>query len=287
PNQPTDFTLSAGLDDDPISPSLREGAGGRVPDSQESPDQPPTKFFAPFVRSFLHLAASQFIVRRDLLATPNSKNEPGVSIIAGYPWFSDWGRDTFVSLPGLMLATGRFKEARTTLESFAALRRRGLIPNCFDNGSGTPEYNTADASLWYIQAACAYLHATNDRPGFALSIRQACLDIVEAYRKGTDFGIRVDPSDGLIVAGSATTQLTWMDAKRDGVVFTPRHGKAVEINALWCSGLMLLAEAIEQDQPRTARELRQLADLAGRSFKEQFWDNKRRCLADVLTPHAG
>src|SRR5262249_5050318 len=130
------------------------------------------------------------------------------SIIAGYPWFSDWGRDTFISMRGLLLSTGRFKEALEVLQAFAPLQRRGLIPNCFDDGSGAPQYNTVDASLWFIHAAGEYVRMTADREGFA-TVRQACLNVVDAYREGTDFGIRMD-TDGLIAAGDEHTQLTWM-----------------------------------------------------------------------------
>lgn len=232
-------------------------------------------------------AADQFVAARIIPPTPTNPGGVGASIIAGYPWFSDWGRDTFVSLPGLLLATGRHDEALNVLESFAAHRKKGLIPNCFDNATGAAMYNTVDASLFYIQAACAYLKETNDRAGFSGAIRQACLEIVDAYRKGTDFGIAVDPDDGLLRSGSPIDPVTWMDARRDGVTFTPRNGKAVEINALWCSSLMLLAEAVEPDQPNTARELRQVADKAIRSFGTKFWNAEHGCLYDVLSPIAG
>jgi len=230
-------------------------------------------------------AADQFIVQRE---APAAAGLPGgthlASIIAGYPWFSDWGRDTMISMPGLMLTGDQPERARDALRAFGALRRNGLIPNTFDNATGAAQFNTVDAPLWYVHAACDYLRKTGDRTGFDGTIRGACLEIVERYRSGTDYGIRMDPVDGLIAAGDATTQLTWMDAKRDGVVFTPRHGKAVEINALWYSGLLELAEAVEGDAPRAARELRQVADLAGRSFERQFWNAELGCLYDVLMP---
>src|SRR5262249_42737819 len=133
---------------------------------------------------------------------------------------------------------------------------------------------------------CAYLSATRDRSGFTAWLRQPCLDIVEAYRSGTDLNIRVDPGDGLVIAGDVGTQLTWMDAKRDGVVFTPRHGKPVEISALWYSGLLELAAALEKDTPRTARELRQTADLTARHFEASFWNEQESCLFDCLAPGA-
>jgi predicted glycogen debranching enzyme len=224
-------------------------------------------------------AADQFVVRRE------GAGRKLTSIIAGYPWFSDWGRDTFISMRGLLLCTGRFAEALEVLQAFAGLQRRGLIPNCFDDGSGAAQYNTVDASLWYVHAACEYRRMTGDAAGFA-TVRQACLNVVEAYREGTDFGIRMD-SDGLITAGNERTQLTWMDAQRDGVVFTPRHGKAVEVNALWYSGLLELAAAIEAELPNRARELRQVAELAGRAFEPVFWNGERGCLFDVVSPAGG
>ncbi|MGH7243558.1 MAG: amylo-alpha-1,6-glucosidase [Phycisphaerales bacterium] len=247
-------------------------------------------------------SADQFVVRRVRAVATGIRAMAGVapsdvatpeesSVIAGYPWFSDWGRDTMISLPGLFLTTGRFDEARRVMETFANLTRRGLIPNCFDNGSGDAEYNTVDASLWFLHAARALqLACENEKlpdPAAENSpIRRACLAILDAYQAGTDFNIRMDAKDGLIAAGDVGTQLTWMDAKRDGVVFTPRHGKPVEINALWYSGLLQIADMIEKDRPKTSRELRQVAERTGKSFREQFW-NPAGYLFDVLTPSAG
>lgn len=234
-------------------------------------------------------AADQFIVKR--LRPGHTLADPGVlrdhratltSIIAGYPWFGDWGRDTFISLPGLLLCTGRHAEALDVLAAFAGRSLDGLIPNCFDDASGAALYNTADASLWYIVAACAYVRQSADRAGFMEKACDACLNVVDAYRRGVGT-IRVD-HDALIVAGDATTQLTWMDARRDGVVFTPRHGKPVEINALWHAALHLLADAISEERRERAGELRVLAERAGRSFAEQFWNESKGCLHDVLTP---
>ncbi len=227
-------------------------------------------------------AADQFVVHR---ATQGAAAL--TSIIAGYPWFSDWGRDTMISLPGLLLCCGRLDEARDALVAFASLRKKGLIPNCFDNGSGQPQYNTVDASLWFIHACCEYLRAGGDAVVFTRSLRPACLDIVDAYRVGTDFGIRMDERDALIAAGNAQTQLTWMDAQRDGVVFTPRAGKAVEINALWYSSLRALAAAIEKDAPRTARELSQIADVVARHYEAAFWNPQKECLFDLAPISVG
>lgn len=211
----------------------------------------------------------------------------GVSTIAGYPWFSDWGRDTFIALDGLLLATGRFDEARRELESFAAARRNGIIPNVFNDRTGEPEFNTVDASLWFIHAACRYLEESRDRAGFESVLLDACLDVVQHYRRGTDFNIAMDPIDKLITAGTNATQLTWMDARRDGVTFTPRHGKAVEINALWYSALRALGRAAGPARGTLAADLSDLAGAVGRSFAAKFWNAQRRCLYDCLTPGEG
>lgn len=229
----------------------------------------------------LAIAADQFVVRRVDPTMSSGLDKPLTSIIAGYPWFSDWGRDTAIAMPGLLLTCGRFGEALDCLRAFAGLRRRGLIPNCFDNGSGLAEYNTVDASLWFVIACCRYVRASGDVAGFEAHLRKACLDVIDAYRAGTDHHIRVDPKDGLVSAGDASTQLTWMDARRDGVVFTPRSGKPVEINALWYNALLQLAGVLESRTPRTARELTQLAEQCGRSFEPAFWNTAHACLNDV------
>lgn len=228
-------------------------------------------------------AADQFVVRR----TQGGDAAGGMSIIAGYPWFSDWGRDTMISLPGLLIATGRLDDARRVLATWAGMRRNGLIPNCFDNGSGTPEYNTVDASLWFVHAACAFARAAADRTFAGGLLGTACLDVVEAYRHGTEYGIRMDPSDGLIAAGDQSTQLTWMDARRNGVIFTPRAGKAIEINALWYSVLLELSGVLADARPRTARELAQLAAKCGESIRSGFYDRVRRCCYDLLPGSTG
>lgn len=202
----------------------------------------------------LAAASDLFVVKRRGEAVDGVGEDAGVSVIAGYPWFTDWGRDTMISLPGLLLCTGRHDEAGRTLATFAKHRRRGLIPNNFadqntaakqamdpDERIGGASYNTVDASLWFVQACGAYVEATGDHAFFARELEPACAEIIQCYTKGTDYGIGTDPADGLVVAGDAKTQLTWMDARRDGVTFTPRHGKAVEINALWHHALVTLA----------------------------------------------
>jgi predicted glycogen debranching enzyme len=221
-------------------------------------------------------AADEFLVPRIV------DGRPLTTVLAGFPWFSDWGRDTMISLIGLMLVTRRFEDARGALETFARFCRDGLIPNLFDDYGGPPQYNTVDASLWFLHASTEYLAASDDRPTFDRVLLPACLEIIDRYRTGTHFNIRMDPADGLIESGDETTQLTWMDAKRDGIVFTPRHGKPVEINALWHHGLRAVARAIADTDPDRASELRALADHVAASFRAKFWCGGERRLYDCL-----
>jgi glycogen debranching enzyme len=230
-------------------------------------------------------AADDFVVRRGPLE-PSASKASQTSIIAGYPWFSDWGRDSMIALPGLLLATGRLDEAHQVLSAFAQRRRHGLIPNCFDDATGQAQYNTVDASLWFLHALHAWLRAGGDASACATGseLRLAALEIVDRYQRGTDFGIEMDPEDGLISAGDASTQLTWMDAKRDGVVFTPRHGKAIEINALWHRGLRCVAELVRPDAPDKAKAMDELAARVASSLSRRFWIETDRVLADVIPP---
>ncbi|MBL8758663.1 MAG: glycogen debranching enzyme family protein [Phycisphaerae bacterium] len=227
-------------------------------------------------------AADDFVVRR-----PAREGVPArTSIIAGYPWFADWGRDAMISLPGLLLAPGRFEEARDVLLTFANNRRGGLIPNLFDDYTGEAHDNTVDASLWFVHAACLYRRESDDAITFQNELLPACLDVVAHYRRGTSYGIRMDEADALIMAGDASTQLTWMDAKRDGVAFTPRHGKAVEINALWYNALAWLAD-LATGSPEAA-DLAMLRDRVGESMRRLFWNASLGCLYDSLqSPHFG
>lgn len=227
----------------------------------------------------LALAADDFIVRR--VAGSGSSLR---TIVAGYPWFTDWGRDAMISLPGLLLAVGRQRDAAAVLETFARHRRRGLIPNHFDDRTGQARYNAADASLWFIRAVLAY-HAVCGHDSLLVDeLLPACLDIVAAYTDGTDFGIGMDHADALITAGDATTQLTWMDAAVGGVPVTPRHGKAIEINALWHHALVHLAALARPHQPAQAERLGALARRVAQSLRAHFWNEARQCLYDVLVP---
>jgi predicted glycogen debranching enzyme len=175
----------------------------------------------------LVLAADSFVFARPLADVPD-----GESVIAGYPWFGDWGRDTMIALPGLTLATGRADSARRILQTFARFVDRGMLPNVFPGAGETPEYNTVDAALWYIEAWRAYVEATGDDAALrrAFPVLQ---QILEGYRTGTRYSIHMDSADALVYAGERGVQLTWMDAKVGDWVITPRIGKPVEINALW------------------------------------------------------
>ena len=191
----------------------------------------------------LVLAADQFIIRPMTrpadTALAHAAGEEAHTVIAGYHWFTDWGRDTMISLEGLTLVTGRHNEAGNLLRTFGRYVRDGLIPNMFPEGQQQGLYHTADASLWYFHALGRYLAATNDATTLK-HLLPTLRDIVDHHVKGTRFGIHVDPADGLLSQGAAGYQLTWMDAKVGDWVVTPRRGKAVEINALWYNALRLL-----------------------------------------------
>ncbi|HHW77551.1 MAG TPA: glycogen debranching protein, partial [Xanthomonadaceae bacterium] len=184
----------------------------------------------------LALAADSFLFARPLPDLPD-----GESVIAGYPWFGDWGRDTMIALPGLTLATGRFDSARRILLTFARFVDRGMLPNVFPGAGETPDYNTVDAGLWYFEAWRAYLEASGDWPVLS-EVFPVLTDMIDWHVRGTRYRIGMDPADGLIHAGEPGVQLTWMDAKVGDWVVTPRIGKPVEINALWYNALNIMAD---------------------------------------------
>jgi glycogen debranching enzyme len=227
----------------------------------------------------LVLAADQFIVNRPLPEEPDGK-----TVIAGYHWFGDWGRDTMISLPGLTLATGRPEIARTILRTFARYLDRGMLPNLFPEAGETPEYNTADAALWYFEAVRAYWVATPDESAIA-ELFPALAEIIQWYRIGTRYQIHLDPSDGLIYAGEAGIQLTWMDAKIGDWVVTPRIGKPVEINALWYNALLIISQ-LAQKLGRPHQEYDQLAEQARQGFS-RFWNHQLGYCYDVLDTPKG
>lgn len=221
----------------------------------------------------LELAAEQFIVAR-----PTQRDPGGKSIIAGYHWFGDWGRDTMIALPGLTLATGRYETARAILLAFAPYVDGGMLPNFFPEASETPQYNTVDGALWYVEAVAAYLDATADLAALRL-LWPSLHDVVTKYRNGTRYGIRMD-DDGTIVAAAPGVQLTWMDAKIGDWVVTPRMGKPVEISALWHNALeRMTALAALLGEP--AAEYAALARLARSGF-DRFWNAAAGFCFDVI-----
>jgi predicted glycogen debranching enzyme len=237
----------------------------------------------------LVLAADQFVItpgRAEDAARAHAAGDETRSIIAGYHWFTDWGRDTMISLEGLTLTTGRHLEAGYILRSFARHVRDGLIPNFFPEGDRDGVYHTADATLWYFHALSRYLDVTGDVMTLD-HLLPVLLDIVDHHLRGTRFGIGVDPADGLLRQGEEGYQLTWMDAKVDGWVVTPRRGKAVEINALWYNALRLLETWIRERRPdadgeTAARRLADHAEKARDSFNRRFWYAEGGYLFDVV-----
>ena len=222
----------------------------------------------------LVLSSSSFIFSRPLPHAPD-----GESIIAGYPWFGDWGRDTMIALPGLTLTTGRFDTARRILNTFARFINQGMLPNMFPGAGNTPEYNTVDAALWYIEAWRAYVAAMRETTSLK-QIFPILVEIIDWYVKGTRYQIGVDPADGLLYAGESGIAVTWMDAKVGDFVVTPRIGKPVEINALWYNALITMAEfATMLKQPAT--QYQELAKKAKAGFK-RFIKADGTGLADVL-----
>jgi predicted glycogen debranching enzyme len=204
------------------------------------------------------------------------------SIIAGYHWFTDWGRDTMISLEGLTLATGRVREAGKILMTFAQYVRDGLIPNMFPEGQNEGVYHTADATLWFFHAIARYVRASGDRTTLR-ALLPTLHEIVARHLAGTRFGIHVDPSDGLLAQGAEGYQLTWMDAKYGDWVVTPRRGKAVEINALWFNALRWLEQwSREEGDLASASALAAHAARAQASFNRRFWCEERGHLYDVV-----
>ena len=208
-------------------------------------------------------------------------------MIAGYPWFSDWGRDTMIALPGLALATERYVDAADIIRTFAQHLSDGMLPNRFPDSGETPEYNTVDATLWYFHAIQRYLDATGDLT-IVRDLYPALRDIIRWHQRGTRYGIRVDATDDLLYAGESGVQLTWMDAKVGDWVVTPRIGKPVEINALWHFSVNAMAQwAAQLDASRDAAQYRTLAGKIAVSFRRSFWNESAGCLFDVIdTPGA-
>jgi predicted glycogen debranching enzyme len=207
-------------------------------------------------------------------------DEPdGRSVIAGYHWFGDWGRDTMIALPGLTLATGRPELARQILLGFVKYVDAGMLPNNFPDAGGKPAYNTVDAALWYFEAVRQYFAATRDMPTLQ-KLFPVLAGMIDAYVKGARYEIHVDPADGLLYAGEGGVQLTWMDAKVGDWVVTPRTGKAVEINALWINALETMTE-LGRVLKIPVDNYQRLSSKAKDSF-HKFWNAERRCCYDVI-----
>jgi predicted glycogen debranching enzyme len=222
----------------------------------------------------LALAADQFIAARPVEGAPDAK-----TILAGYPWFSDWGRDTMVSLPGLCLATGRPWLARNILRTFSRFVSEGMLPNEFPRAGAAPMYNSVDAALWYFEAVRQYFESTND-VGLLHELFPVLDGILDAHVRGTRYHIRVDPADGLLFAGEPGVQLTWMDARVSGREVTPRTGKPVEVNALWlnaAASMARFARTLGQDAARYEG----LAQNARTGFAK-FWNAEKNFCFDVL-----
>lgn len=227
----------------------------------------------PSVRQLV-LAADQFVVKRPLTHT-----RPACSMIAGYHWFGDWGRDTMVAIPGLTLTTGRADVARNILQTFAQFVSEGMLPNAFPESGGEPEYNTVDAALWYFEALRQYVAATDDGETLR-DLYPVLREIIAKYVRGTRFNIHVDRRDGLLYAGAPGIALTWMDAKVGDQAVTPRIGKAVEVNALWFNALVTMARFAKRLN-KPFRTYENLAAVAREGF-EQFWNNETNYCFDVV-----
>jgi glycogen debranching enzyme len=240
--------------------------------------------------SFLGTANAQFTASLGEPGEPHTQTGADVflcrkdgrlTLLAGYPWFTDWGRDTFIALPGLLIETGRLAEAKEIFAGFLAHRRDGLLPNRFPDQGAEPEYNTVDGTLWAFEAASRLAEA-GERDWVLTAFYPVAVEILEWHRRGTMYGIGMDPGDGLLRCGDENTQLTWMDARSEGKPVTPRHGKPVEVNALWYNALRLMAAwAGLRGEGSRHMQYSAWADWAGRSFATAFWNAEADCLFDL------
>lgn len=290
PNQPVtlvasteDWTSILAIDPESALSAALERRQRLIFAADEAVQEPPA--------SELVLAADQFIItpagRVEDAARAKAAGDEVRTVIAGYHWFTDWGRDTMISLEGLTLTTGRHLEAAWILRTFAHYIRDGLIPNYFPDGEREGVYHTADATLWFFHAMDRYVEVTKDRHTLERLLPKL-VEIIDCHLRGTAFGIGVDPADGLLRQGAEGYQLTWMDAKVDGWVVTPRRGKAVEINALWYNALCLLERWLrEEGDDEKARSYAEHARRARESFNRRFWSGERGHLLDVVDGEHG
>ena len=269
--------LVASLDPAPdtdLAAAMQRASGRDVLLLARARERVPVLRAAPQWVERLVLAADDFVFARPLEGVPD-----GESVIAGYPWFGDWGRDTMIALPGLALAVGRSETAARILRTFARFVDRGMLPNVFPGSGATPEYNTVDAALWYLEAWRAYVAASGDLAALR-EVFPVLQEIVDWHVRGTRYGIGLDPSDGLLRAGEPGVQLTWMDAKVGDWVVTPRSGKPVEINALWFNGLAAMAD-LAQRIGAPAQPYRELAERCRQGFR-RFLGTDFAGLYDVI-----
>jgi predicted glycogen debranching enzyme len=224
----------------------------------------------------LGLSADEFMIDRQIDRVKTK------SILAGFPWFMDWGRDAFIALEGLLLCCGRYEDAASVLLNFAYNADEGMIPNCFGDYNSGAQFNSIDSSLWFIHAAFAYYKASGDARTFASKLMPIVRWIIDSYGRGTKFNIKAD-DDSLISGGAFNTQLTWMDAKIDNTVVTPRYGKAVEVNALWYNAICNVAEFYRVKDAVAAKKFSDMADRIAGSFRSCFWNESGQCLYDCVT----
>ena len=257
-----------------LSEAMRRFQAHDIGQLKRAKVQVPELIDAPDWIDQLVLAADSFIFARPLQDVPD-----GESVIAGYPWFGDWGRDTMIALPGLALATGRYETARRILLTFAKFVDQGMLPNVFPGAGDKPDYNTADAALWYIEAWRSYMLTTNDKTSLR-NVFPILQSIIDWYETGTRFGISLDANDGLIHAGAPGVQITWMDAKIGDWVVTPRIGKPVEINALWYNALVAMS-GFARDLGEDAARYDRLASKAQQGY-QRYVNHANGGLFDVL-----
>jgi predicted glycogen debranching enzyme len=273
PGETVILTASAATDGGQrIRARVRVRSSNAIAPAQPTPD-PPNWI------GRLRFAADQFMVAR---AAGSGAPDEGATVIAGYPWFSDWGRDTMVALPGLMLATGRVAETAAILRTYARYLSQGMLPNRFPDGGAAPEYNSVDASLWYFHAIAVYVEETHDQE-LLRELYPALREIIDWYKRGTRFGIHQDTADGLLCAGEPGVQLTWMDAKVGDRVVTPRIGKPVEVNALWHHALKRMTDwATTLEDTSGAALYGAAAAQVATSFSSAFWFERGSHLYDVV-----
>ena len=263
---PGEVVFSASLDEQ-SQVAVPEGSKQGFPEQISADDPAIERLFE---------SAQAFVVRRRV-----GEESCRSTILAGFHWFGDWGRDTFIALPGLLLLNGQFSRAREVFETFVSALSEGMIPNCFDDYDGKPAYNSVDASLWFVHAADLYMQATDDVGSWEELLGPAVIEILDAYESGTRFGIHAD-EQGMIVCGDRNTQITWMDAQCNGQCFTPRPGAAVEVNSLWHSVLRRMAERLADDDPSRSHRYSALADKAGETLRRDFWNAQGGCLYDYI-----